>query len=297
MIRTFPDENSLDSERIFLVSPDEDELRKVAAALKVEKELLLTALDENALSRVHFNTNTSLYVDIPYEIMKENQDVYETSPVGMFLIGERFVMISRKEFAIIDKMNSNEIFKDLKGIDLLLYALYDISLLYLNYLKEFYEKIEILERQLRKNLSNNGIFQLMEFQRSLTDLTTSIGGIKRLLAKIDDKKFSFFQENLLEDAIVVAEQATEMAHIYSEDLDSLMDAFGSVISNNVNSVMKILTSLTLIIAIPTLVAGIYGMNVHNLPLAEQPYAFWAIIGGSVVFSAALGIVFYFKKML
>ena len=283
--------------KTFLIDPDKEELTELAAKLEVEKGVLLSALDENALSRIHFNKITALYVNIPFETMKANQSVYQTSPVGMFLIGENFVMISKQEYPLMDKIKNDEVFKELHGMDILLYSLYDISLTYLNFLKEFYEKIEILERQLRKNLSNNGIFQLMEYQRSLTDLTTSIGGIKRLLAKIDDKKFSFFEENLLEDAIVVAEQATEMAHIYSEDLDSLMDAFGSVISNNVNQVMKILTSLTLIIAIPTLVAGIYGMNVHNLPLAEQPYAFWAIMGGSVVFSVALGIVFYFKKML
>lgn len=283
--------------KTFLINPDKEELIELASKLEIEKKILLSALDENALSRIHFNKITALYVNIPYETIKANQSVYQTSPVGMFLIGEQFVMISRQEFSIIDKINNDETFKELKGMDILLYSLYDISLMYLNYIREFYEKIEILERQLRKNLNNNGIFQLMEYQRSLTDLTTSIGGIKRLLMKIDDKKFTFFEENLLEDAIVVAEQANEMAHIYSEDLDSLMDAFGSVISNNVNSVMKILTSLTLIIAIPTLVAGIYGMNVSNLPLAEQPYAFWAILGGSVIFSVAMGIVFYFKKML
>jgi magnesium transporter len=283
--------------KTFLISPSEEELNEIAAKLGVEKEVLLSALDENALSRVHFNKITALYVDIPFVTNRSKQTIYRTSPVGLFFTEEHFVMVANRELALIDKMKKENRFHTENGMDFMLLALNDITETYLIYLKDFYNKIERLEEQLKKNLSNNGIFQLMEYQRSLTDLATSISGIKRLLNKIEEKSFAFKNENILDDTIVAAEQANEMAHIYSEDLDSLMDAFGSVISNNVNSVMKILTSLTLIIAIPTLVAGLYGMNVSHLPLAEQPYAFWAILGGSVVFSIILGIVFYFKKML
>jgi magnesium transporter len=136
----------------------------------------------------------------------------------------------------------------------------------------------------------------MDYQRSLTAMNTSLKGLKRLLSHIKENEKLFESKDLMEDTIISIEQASEMADIFNSDLDALMDAFGSVLSNNVNQIMKILTSLTLIIAIPTMVAGIYGMNV-KLPFADQSWAFSLIAGISLVTSLVTGIIFYRKNML
>lgn len=301
MIKVFPNsvnENKYPkNSRIFLTNPKTEELQEVAKALNIDYKLLLTSLDENALTRIHFNDITAVYIDIPYSSSRANQNIYKTSTVGIFLIDSYFVMVSYRTFEVTKKIYSNDDLIQLNNKELLLYFLNDITKSYILYLKEFYQQIILLEKQLKKIINNNGIFQLMEYQRSLTYLSTSIRGIKRLLNKVNEKNFFEDDNNLLEDTIVAAEQATEMTEIFVEDVDSLIEAFGSVISNNLNQIMKILTSLTLIIAIPTMVAGIYGMNIANLPFATHPFAFWAIMGATGIISIVTGILFYFKKML
>jgi magnesium transporter len=182
------------------------------------------------------------------------------------------------------------------GDIIILEILYEIAVLYIKFLNQINDDTERLETSMKRKVNNDEIFQLMDYQRSLTAINTSLKGLKRLLTHIKENDKFFKSPDLMEDTVVAIEQASEMADIFNSDLDALMDAFGSVLSNNVNQIMKILTALTLIIAIPTMVAGIYGMNV-KLPFAQQSWAFTLIVGISVVTSLVTGIIFYRKNML
>lgn len=281
--------------RIYLTDPSNEELLEISEKCGIDINNLKSSLDLNALARIYFNDITSMFVDIPFHT-KSKQLRIKTTPVGFFIKDNYFVAVSFRNLDIITEAFSDKKSQSISGAELLLYLLYKISLLYIENLTHIDKETERLENQMKKRVNNNGIFQLMEYQRSLTAMTTSLKGVNRLLARIKEKGFCSEQQELMEDVEVAAQQASEMADIFNADLDALMDGFGSVISNSVNEIMKILTSLTLIIAIPTLVAGIYGMNV-SLPFEKDPFAFYYICGGCGIISLITGIVFYLKKML
>lgn len=282
--------------KYLLVAPDDKEFDKVAEKSKIEKALLLTALDQNALTRIHFNHITSVYVDLPHSINAAHDKKLRTTPIGFFYNDKCFVAVSKHNIPLISQMMNDERTAAEHGDIIILEILYEIAVLYIKFLNQINSDTEHLETSMKRKVNNDEIFQLMDYQRSLTAINTSLKGLKRLLTHIKEYDKFFKSPDLMDDTVVAIEQASEMADIFNSDLDALMDAFGSVLSNNVNQIMKILTSLTLIIAIPTMVAGIYGMNV-KLPFGDQSWAFTLIVGISVLTSLVTGIIFYRKNML
>lgn len=282
--------------KYLLVAPDDKEFDNVSEKSKIDKALLLTALDQNALTRIHFNHITSVFIDLPHSISTSNDKKLKTTPVGFFYTDKNFVAVSKYNIPLISKMMNDDKTDAEHGDIILLEILYEVAVLYIKFLNQINDDTERLETRMKRKVNNDEIFQLMDYQRSLTAINTSLKGLKRLLTHIKGNDKFFESRDLMEDTVVAIEQASEMADIFNSDLDALMDAFGSVLSNNVNQIMKILTSLTLIIAIPTMVAGIYGMNV-KLPFAEQSWAFTLIVVISIITSVVTGIVFYRKNML
>jgi magnesium transporter len=167
--------------------------------------------------------------------------------------------------------------------------------LFLSYLKEINKISDSTEEKLQETTHNRELEVLMYLEKSLVYFTTSLRSNEIVMERIlrgtileiyeDDKE-------LLEDTIVENKQALEMAHIYSDILSGMMDAFASVISNNLNVVMKILTVVTIIMQIPTILTGFYGMNV-GLPFQNDVFAYVYVIVWSLV--AAVLVVFWFKK--
>jgi magnesium transporter len=173
------------------------------------------------------------------------------------------------------------------------------TLLYLQHLKQLNNAASIIQKKLEQESRNKQLIKLFHIEKSLVYFTTSLKSnmfmlerLKRVRAlNMDDAN-----ENLLEDIFTECKQAIEMANIYSDILSSMMDAFASVISNNLNIVMKLLTSMTIIITIPVLVASFFGMNV-KLPLQDHPYAFLIVIGVSVSLSLAAVVYFLRRRWL
>ena len=154
-----------------------------------------------------------------------------------------------------------------------------------------------IETELQKSLKNEELIRLLNIEKSLVFFTTSLKSnelmMERLL-KTELLKLTDTDKDMLEDVIIDNRQAIEMASIYSNILSGMMDAFASVISNNLNVVMKILTSITIILMIPTLTASIYGMNI-GLPYQQSRYAFFAVIGISFILSLLSILIFIRKK--
>ena len=174
-----------------------------------------------------------------------------------------------------------------------------MSAFYLRYLDRIDRETDKLERELRASMKNAEIFDLLLLQKALVYFTTSLRSNEAVLQKLlRTKAVQMYEEDeeLLEDVLVENKQASEMARIYADILTGMMDAFTSVISNNLNRVLKLLTSLTIILSIPTIVASFWGMNV-KVPFQEYRHAFTLTLVLSLVVSTAFAIVFWKKKYL
>ena len=155
----------------------------------------------------------------------------------------------------------------------LLHIMLRVSTRYLQYLKQIDKISNFVERELRKSMKNSELIQLMDIQKSLVYFSSSLKGNEITMEKIMRGRIIKLYEDdqdLLEDVLIEVKQAIEMSSIYLNILSGTMDAFASVISNNLNIVMKVLASITLLISIPTVITSMYGMNVEGLPIP----AFW-----------------------
>ena len=176
----------------------------------------------------------------------------------------------------------------------LLIMLLRISVRFLQYLKQIDKASSYMEKQLHKSLRNQELIQLLSLEKSLVYFSTSLKANDTTMEKILRGRIIKLYEDdqdLLEDVLIETKQAIEMCNIYSSILSGTMDAFASIISNNLNIVMKILTTLTIVMSIPTMVFSFYGMNT-NLPL---PY-FWFPLLIALVASGIAAFILIKKGM-
>ena len=157
--------------------------------------------------------------------------------------------------------------------------MYNNSSEYLNYLKKINKETEIAESVLKNSMKNRELLKLLNLEKSLVYITTSLRSNEAVMErtlKIRNIKLYEEDEDILEDAIIENKQAIEMSKIYSDILNGTMDAYASIISNNLNRVMKFLTSITIVLAVPTMVSSFWGMNVA-LPFEKSPFGFLIMI--------------------
>lgn len=269
---------------INMINPSEHEIENVCANLNIEQDFIRYSLDFEEKARVDIEDDgTVLFIiDVPI-VEKENEtEVYTTMPLGIvFVRDEYLITISLKENDIIKKIESN-IGRRLityKKSQFLFQIFYENSSAFLNMLKIVNKKTEIIEKTLKKNLRNEELLKMLNLEKSLVYITTALKSNEIVMEKtLRGRIIKLYEEDedLLEDAIVENKQAIEMSKIYSDILNETMDMYASIISNNINDIMKFLTSITIILAIPTLVASIWGMNVP-VPFQNESYGFVMLI--------------------
>jgi magnesium transporter len=287
---------------IDLVSPTDEELQLVADQLHVPMDLLRAPLDEEEKSRIEIEDGlTQVIVDIPVLQRGEAEHGYTTIPLGMLIHPDYFVTTCLRPNPILGDFEREAVrsFATFKKTRFLLQILQHVAAFYLRYLSRIDRETDKVERELRASMKNAEIFDLLALQKSLVYFTTSLRSNEGVLQKLlRSKTVRMYEEDeeLLEDVIAENRQASEMAKIYSDVLSAMMDAFASVISNNLNRVMKLLTSLTIIIFVPTIVGTFYGMNVQ-LPFMNYAHAFSIIMGIAFVLAAAFALVFWKKRYL
>ncbi len=290
---------------ISLVNPSEDEIKFVCSNLNIEDEFIKYPLDyeEQARIDVDDDTNMTLFViDVP--IIEDNNDEknYTTMPLGMIVVrDEFFITVSLKKNRIIDSFEKNRIkgMCTYKKTRFVLQILYLNASFYLNDLKKINKEAENTVKNLQKSMQNKELLQLLNLENSLVYITTSLKANELVMEKTARGKIlKAYEEDdeILEDAIIENRQAIEMGKIYSDILSGTMDASASIISNNLNAVMKLLTSITIVLSIPTLIASIWGMNVE-LPFAHSTYGFAIMMGISIAISAITFIWLKKKDML
>jgi len=263
---------------IDLVAPTDAELALVAERLSIPLDFLRQPLDAEEKSRIDVEDDlVYVIVDIPVVERTEGEQGYDTIPLGMLLHPDFFVTTCLQPNPILGEFERGAVrgFATFKKTRFLLQILRVISSFYLRYLYRINRETDRLEIKLRASQENQEIFDLLTLEKALVYFTTSLRSnmavLQRLVRTPAVKMYEEDQE-LLDDVIVETQQAIEMSEIYSNILSGMMDAFASVISNNLNRVMKFLTSVTIILSLPTMVASVFGMNVA-LPFADRPHAF------------------------
>ncbi len=282
-----------------VVSPTEQEIRYLVETLGLDMDFVRSALDEEETSRIESEgSQTLVIVDVPTaEKQSENTMMYSTMPIGVIITEKVIYTIALKENAVITELAGNMV----KNVQTHLRTRFFLTLMlriagrYLQYLKQIDKISNLMEQQLHKSLKNKELIQLLGLEKSLVYFSTSLKANDLTLEKILRGRFiKLYEEDkeLLEDVLIEVKQAIEMSGIYSDVLSGMMDAYASVISNNLNIVMKVLTSITIVMAIPTIISSFYGMNVDNLPMPT----FWFPIGLSLVVMVVIAYILKKKDL-
>ena len=246
--------------------------------------------------------NILIVIDTPY-IKNEGEKLkYQTFPLGIIIGLNIIITVSLKNNIVIEAFSKNNVktFSTHHKSRFVLQILYRNSTIYLQYLKQIDKKSDIMENKLHKSVKNKELLELMELEKSLVYFSTSLRSNQIVLEKL--LRYDFIQKypedtELLEDTIVENKQAIEMARIYSDILSGTMDAFASIVSNNLNIVMKYLAAVTIIMAIPTMVYSFLGMNVKFPFDPNNPLIFYYVTIGSFILCIIAVIIMKKKNML
>ena len=286
---------------VHLQNPTREEIDGLNARFHLDPTYLRAALDEEESARIERDGDqTLIIVDIPYIDDSETGAAYTTIPMGIIMVDDVIITVSTRESTVITDFTEERIrgFWTYKRTRFLLQILQRTASRYLTYLKQIDKSSQFVQKRLEKDMRNQELLQMMKLEKSLVFFSTSLKGnemvMERMLRMEMLRKYPE-DSDLLEDVIIENKQAMEMCSIYRNIISSTMDAFASIISNNLNIVMKVLTSLTVVLSIPTLFASLWGMNV-GVPFQNNPFGFWIVIAITVVASLAAFVMLWRRKM-
>jgi magnesium transporter len=279
-----------------VVDPTPEEIEKLMD-WGLETDYINYSLDQDEMPRLERDDNyTFILLRIP--IHQPESDVpYVTAPLGIMILGNKIITVCRYDSDIFKALTNGKhrFMKTGKRYRLTLYIFLETAARYLNLLREINRATELVEDKLQKSTRNREVLELLKFQKSLTYFATALRSNEVMMERVQRTQlFNYYEEDqdLLEDVLTENQQAIQMTTISTEILSSMMDAFASIISNNLNGVMKALAALTIIVSLPGTVAGFFGMNVM-LPLTDaNPIAFLIIFGIALALTAIATFIFY-----
>ncbi|BBO16918.1 magnesium transporter [Candidatus Brocadia pituitae] len=286
---------------VSVIDPDDREIAQVKD-FGIPADFVTHALDIDERAHTERNDGVVLIVlRLPQEQEKTAQIPYCTVPLSIILTGSLIVTICRAETAVIREFTASQGngLPTIKKNRFVLQLLLRTASQYLHYLRDIDTAVDILEDKLYRSLQNKEVMDLLKYQKGLVYFTTALKSNELMLERL--QKGQLFQPHpedveLLDDVLIEIRQAIEMTYISENILSQMMDAFASIISNNLNVVMKILTSITIVISLPTLIASLYGMNVR-LPGQHLPYAFSLTLLVSLMISSIVVVVFWKKNWI
>ena len=289
---------------VAMTNPTAEELHEVATRYDIDATDMRAPLDEEERSRIDVEDNyTLILVDIPTIEERNEKDWYGTIPLSIVLCNDTIITVCLEDTPVLTAFMDGRVrnFYTHMKTRFIFQILYRNATLYLNYLRIIDRRSDSIEQKLHEATRNKELIELLELEKSLVFFTTSLKANEIVLEKL--LKFSAIKkypedEDLIEDVIVENKQAIEMANIYSGILNGTMDTFASVISNNQNSVMKFLTTITIVLSIPTMIASFYGMNVKSfsMPFADSEWGFPIVIGISLIISLIIAFIFRKKDL-
>lgn len=287
---------------INIIAPSDEELILISKKTGVPLSFLKAPLDDEETSRIDIEDNCLLViVDIPFTEMEDNSLTYDTYPLAIIHTNKQIITVCLKNSRILtDFINSKvKSFFTFKKSRFILQILSKISNSYLVYLRQIDKKSLMIEKRLHKSMKNRELIQLHSLEKSLVYFSTSLKAneitLEKML-KLDIMQKYEEDQDVLEDVIIENKQAIEMTEIYSNILASTMDFFASVISNNLNIVMKVLASVTILMAIPTVIGGIFGMNFIRMPLINNEFGFEITMIITLILTFGTAYLLYKKDM-
>ena len=312
MIRIFKTEDGAMHEKeemqpgcwIALTNPTASEIIDIADTYQIDPDHLRAPLDEEERSRIEVEDEyTLILVDIPSIEERNGKDWFVTIPLAIITTKDVLITVCLEETPVLTSFMDGRVrdFHTFMKTRFILQILYKNATQFLQYLRIIDKKSEVIERKLHQSQKNEELIELLELEKSLVYFTTSLRSNEVVLEKLlRIEKIKKYPEDtdLLEDVIVENKQAIEMANIYSGILSGTMDAFASVISNNLNIVMKFLATVTIVLSIPTMIASFYGMNVnsHGMPFTDSPYGFAIVLGLTLLLSLFVAYIFNKKDL-
>ncbi len=281
-----------------VINPDSNELAKLAAEWGVPSDFLTDPLDIDERARIEIEGSVTLIVVRIPRLDESNLEIpFTTLPIGIILVHNAIITVCCADVTTGLELFSSKIKRNFfeNKSRFVLHIFLRTAMLYLKYLKEINRRTNSVEKKLQKSLKNEEVIKLLNIEKSLVFFTTSLRSNELMMERLqknDILRLDADEKDMLEDILIDNKQAIEMTNIYSNILSGMMDAFASVISNNLNIVMKILTSTTIILMIPNLIASIYGMNIET-PFQHSPHVFYIVTG--ISFALVIFCVFIFIK--
>ena len=299
------EENTIqDGVWIQMVNPSVSEGQMVADMLNVDIEDVLAALDEEESSRIELEDGyTLIIVDIPSIEIRHDKESYTTVPLGIILTSDEIVTVCTEETPVLQAFLNNRVkeFSTKKKLRFVYQILYRIAVLYQSDLRIIDKMRTEIEERVGDDTEEVDLIALHELESTLVYFATSLRANDVVLDRLTRyKRLEQYPEDkeLLDEVIVENRQAIEMTTIYRDIINGTRELLSSVIDNRMNSIMKSLTVITLIMAIPTVISGIYGMNLNSqwVPLANTAHGF-AIVCGLIVVVCVLLLLWLRKKRI
>lgn len=289
-----------DAKWISVVNPTTEETRFLLDELKIPEAFYNDIEDIDERPRIEIENGWHLII---LRIPVKNADdrlPYTTMPLGVVFKDDVFVSICFSKSELLeDFVNYTQRKKIVPtdNFDLVLRLLLSSSIWFQKYLKQINHHIKVAENNLEKSIRNEDLQELLQIEKCMVYFITSLKGNEMLFYRIRNLRGykDTFDPELIEDVEIELRQAQDTTNIYSDILTGTMDAYASVISNNLNIIMKRLTSISIILMIPTLIASLYGMNVPN-SLQDNQYGFIIVTVASFIFTI-LGVLLFKKKNL
>lgn len=303
-----PVERICDDCWIKLTAPTEDELNTVADTLGVPSEFLRYPLDVEERPRIDSDDDTGhvlLIVDVPYRNREGERTIYETVPLGIILTGKQLITVSLYDAPVLDVFENNRQ-KDLMigyRTRFTIQILLSVAKAYLRSLRFIDKSIDAIEAGMSKSINNSDLYKMLELSKTLVYFSTSLKSNEAVLEKLMRgrlvKQYEE-DEDLLEDVIIEYKQAHEMADIYINIVNSNTDAYASIISNNLNDIMKILAAATIVLTVPNIFTSFFGQNCPfpwDADFWSDPVPFFILTGISLISTILCIVILKRKKML
>jgi magnesium transporter len=286
-----------DGQVLVFIKPTDEEKRFMVDTLKIDEHTMNSVIDPDELSRLEFEPDhMALIFKRPRTYKEKDNYLFRIFSIGLFLFKDKIVLLEADETPIFE----GKLFTKIQSLpEVAIKCLYRSVFQFVDNLKRINNLSGHLEQKINTSMQNKYIIDMFTLEKSLVyylnAINSNVAVVEKL--KINAGKVGFTQENLelVEDLMIENNQCYRQAKIYSDILSGMMDAWTSVVSNNLNIVMKTLTIITLAVMVPTFVVSAFSMNV-TIPLAhDNPFSFWAILGFASISLIILMIVWWYKK--
>lgn len=285
------------------VNPTPEERQQLQDKANLSEAFLLYGLDPDEGARYEFDEDNDSHLFI-FDMPTVTRDarkkvVYKTGPLAIIITNIAVITINVEPIPLLSLFSEGKIsnFNPEHQSRSVIQILYQISISYLTYLRDLNKAREAIESKLQHNLRNEELYGLMGIQRSLVYFMMSLRTDRNVLEQLkrtNPLNLNEDDQDSLEDTLIENQQAVEMAQISNSIINETADTYSSIINNNMNGVMKVLTSYSILLTIPTLVFSFYGMNVH-LPLADMKVSWIITIAISIALAVVLAFQFWRNK--